>query len=186
MKKFAIFLFAFLYSANAMSEYSGGSAYEIAFQDGGITCQADGFESRIKLAFDILLKLEKLNGKEIDEVKNVLIRNIDADLSTLGHMIANVDKKTILSPMFYEYMEKESARLEKSFQETLGKEKADELDASAKAKSKAFWQYLKKYREENKWALKYKNEKLRTLVEADIELAFNRFIEYGNIYKSRY
>jgi hypothetical protein len=159
------------------------SDYEIAFQDGAISYQAEGFENSIKEAYEILIIVEKLQGKEINEARKLLIKRINAQLHTLGIMIKDIESGSVVSSKLYEYVKRENDRAKKTLKETSAGENYSEPDSRTKSEPNNFWLKLKEEREEKNWKFETKNEKLRILREKNIELALDTFIKYGNILK---
>ncbi|MDH5766347.1 MAG: hypothetical protein OEZ38_10065 [Gammaproteobacteria bacterium] len=183
MKKIVLVLFVLLFCPNVNAEESKKSDYEIAFQDGGIYALADNFENNIQFAYKILIKIEKLQGDEIEEVKDILINSINSNLSTLGHMAEDIEKKSGVSQQLYEHLKKEDERMGKVFEKSLGSKRASELSDKVEADSEKFWKNLKKDRKEKKWDDKYPNEKAKAFMEKQIELALAKLIRHGNIFQ---
>lgn len=166
MNRVILALALIIFSSSAFAQEPRKNDYDACFQDGGIYAQSMCFEENINNDYEVLKKIEKLKGNEIEEVKNLLIRRINAYLNTLGSMIEDIEKGGILSSHFYEYMKKEEQGLPKSF-----------IDETK------FWKNLKDEREMKNWKFKYKNEKMKKLMEKKINLALDTYIKYGNIFK---
>jgi hypothetical protein len=166
MNRIVLALALILFSSSTFAQEPRKNDYAACFQDGGIYAQSMCFEENINNDYEVLKKIEKLKGNEIEEVKYLLIRRINANLHTLGLMIEDIEKGGILSSHFYEYMKKEEQGLPKSF--------IDEIK---------FWKNLKDEREMKNWKFKYKNEKMKKLMEQKINLALDTYIKYGNIFK---
>jgi hypothetical protein len=183
MKKAVLIFTLIFFSSNTFAEDSKISDYERGFNDGSIYYLTDGFENEIRNAYEVLIKIEKMQGKEIDEVKDLLIKRINGNLYSLGSMVADNEKGKLVSPDLYKRLKKEEEQINQTFIEAMGSEKNSELSASVEADIKNFWKSLKKEREEKNWKLKFKNEKNKNLWEKDINFALETFIEYGNIFK---
>jgi hypothetical protein len=166
MSRVILVLALILLSFNTFAQEPRKNDYAACFQDGGIYVQSMCFEENIINDYEVLKKIEKLKGNEIEEVKDLLIRRINANLNTLGSMIEDIEKEGILSSHFYEYIKKEEQRLSKSF-----------IDETK------FWKNFKDEREMKNWKFKYKNEKMKKLMEQKINLALDTYIKYGNIFK---
>lgn len=183
MKKSLWVLIVMQFSFSAFAEESRESDYDIAFLDGGIYMQAKGFEDVIRTSYEVLLKLDKVQCKDLDDAKYYLISRIDANLSTLGSMIEDIEKGKVVSPRLYESQRKEKERMRKVFEETIGSEKANELFAKTKSDSNKFWMTLNKEREEKNWKMMQDNEKVKEIREKKIKLALDTLAIYGNIFE---
>ena len=166
MNRIILALALIIFSSSTFAQEPRKDDYAACFQDGGIYAQSMCFEENINNDYEVLKKIEKLKGNEIEEVKDLLIRRINAYLNTLGSMIEDIEKGGILSSHFYEYIKKEEKGLPKSF--------------IAETK---FWKNLKDEREMKNWKFKYENEKMKKLMEQKINLALDTYIKYGNIFK---
>jgi len=166
MNRIILALALIIFSSSTFAQEPRKNDYAACFQDGGIYAQSMCFEENINNDYEVLKKIEKLKGNEIEEVKDLLIRRINAYLNTLGSMIEDIEKGGILSSHFYEYIKKEEQGLPKSF--------------IAETK---FWKNLKDEREMKNWKFKYENEKMKKLMEQKINLALDTYIKYGNIFK---
>jgi len=166
MNRIILALALIIFSSSTFAQEPRKDDYAACFQDGGIYAQSMCFEENINNDYEVLKKIEKLKGNEIEEVKDLLIRRINAYLNTLGSMIEDIEKGGILSSHFYEYIKKEEQGLPKSF--------------IAETK---FWKNLKDEREMKNWKFKYENEKMKKLMEQKINLALDTYIKYGNIFK---
>jgi len=166
MNRIILALALIIFSSSTFAQEPRKDDYAACFQDGGIYAQSMCFEENINNDYEVLKKIEKLKGNEIEEVKDLLIRRINAYLNTLGSMIEDIEKGGIVSSHFYEYMKKEEQGLPKSF--------------IAETK---FWKNLKDEREMKNWKFKYENEKMKKLMEQKINLALDTYIKYGNIFK---
>jgi hypothetical protein len=190
MKKVVLVFTLILLSSNTFGEDLKISDYERGYNDGTIYLLTDGFENEIRNAYDVLIKIEKMQGKEIDEVKDLLIKRINGNLCSLGSMVADNEKGKLVSPDFYKQLKKEEDQFNQVYNEVYkekkGSDKLAELNASIETDIKNFWKSLKKEREEKNWKLKYKNEKIKNSMEKEIDLALETFIEYGNVFKMEY
>lgn len=183
MNRIVLILALIFLSTNTFAKEPEKYDYASCFEDGGIYAQTMWFEDGIRQNYEVLKKIEKLKGTEIEEVKELLINRINSNLSTLGSMIEDIEKGKILSAQFYEHVKKQNEELEKIFEENLGKEKYSELTSKTDESETKFWRDLKNEREMKNWKVKYKNEKLRVLLEKQIGLALDTYIKYGNIFR---
>jgi hypothetical protein len=181
MSRVILVLALILLSSNTFAQEPGRTDYAACFQDGGIYAQSMCFEDNVKNYYEVLTKIDKLKGNEIEEVKYLLIRRMNANLNTLGSMIEDIEKGGVLSSQFYEYIKKEEQRMSKSFEEILGSEGYSEIVSNIDETQ--FWKKLKNEREMKNWKFKYKNEKMKKLMEQKIELALDTYIKYGNVFK---
>ena len=181
MNRVIIALALILFSSSTFAQESKKTDYEAYFLDGGIYAQSMWFEDSIKNDYEVLKKIEKLRGVEIEEVKDLLIRRINGTLSALGGMIEDIEKGEILSSHFYKYQKKEEQRMSKVFEESLGSKRCSEIMSTLDETK--FWKNLKDEREMKNWKLKHKNKKMINLMEQKIEFALDTYIKYGNIFK---
>jgi len=181
MNRIILALALIIFSSSTFAQEPRKNDYAACFQDGGIYAQSMCFEENINNDYEVLKKIEKLKGNEIEEVKDLLIRRINAYLNTLGSMIEDIEKGGILSSHFYEYIKKEEQRVSKSFKEILGSERYSEIVSNIDETK--FWKNLKDEREMKNWKFKYENEKMKKLMEQKIKLALDTYIKYGNIFK---
>lgn len=186
MKKVVLLFALILISSNIFAGDSKISDYERGFYDGSIYYLTDGWENEIRNSYELLIKIENMQGKEIGEVKDLLIKKINGILYSLGSMVADNEKGKLVSPNFFKQLKKEEEQINQVIIETMGSDKNSELNASVEADIKNFWKNLKKDREEKNWKLKYTNEKIKSSMEKTIDLALDTFIEYGNIFKFEY
>ncbi len=181
MNRVIIALALILFSSSTFAQEAKKTDYAAYFQDGGTYVQSMWFEDSIKNNYEVLKKIEKLKGTEIEEVKDLLIRRINATLYTLGGMIEDIEKGEILSSHFYEYQKNEEQRMSKALEESLGSKKYSEIMSTLDETK--FWKNLKDEREMKNWKLKHKNKKIINRMEQKIELALDTYIKYGNIFK---
>jgi hypothetical protein len=186
MKKAVLIFTLIFFSSNTFAEDSKISDYERGYNDGTIYLLADGYENEIRNAYDVLIKIEKVQGKEIDEVKELLIKRINGNLYSLGSMVADNEKGKLVSPDLYKQLKKEEDQFDQIYKEINGSDKLSEINASLETHIKNYWKSLKKEREGKNWELNYINEKNKNLMEKNIDLALETFIEYGNIFKFEY
>ncbi len=181
MNRAIITLALILFSSSTFAQETKKTDYEAYYLDGGIYAQSMGFEDSIKNNYEVLKKIEKLRGAEIEEVKGLLIRRINGTLNTLGCMIEDIEKGEILSSHFYEYQKKEDQRMSKVFEKSLGSKRYSDIMSTIDETK--FWKNLKDEREMKNWKFKHKNKKIINLMEQKIELALDTYIKYGNIFK---
>ena len=118
MNRVIIALALILFSSSTFAQELKKTDYEAYYLDGAIYAQSMGFEDSIKNNYEVLKKIERLKGAEIEEVKDLLIRRINGTLNTLGCMIEDIEKGEILSSHFYEFQIKEDSS-NRTFSESL-------------------------------------------------------------------
>ena len=171
MNRVIIALALILFSSSTFAQEAKKTDYAAYFQDGGIYAQSMWFEDIIENNYEVLKKIEKLQGTEIEEVKDFLIRRINGTLYTLGGIIEDIEKGEILSSHFYKYQKKEEQRMSKALKESLGSKKYSEIMSTLDETK--FWKNLKDEREMKDWKLKCKNKKMKKSIEQKIKLALD-------------
>jgi hypothetical protein len=176
-----IFLLAFvLISSSVFAEKNEKNDYGAGFVEGSYYMMYKSYEEHIKNDYEVLNKIDKLKGTEIEKVKDQLIDRLNKNLYMIGWTVKDIEGGAI-SDHFFEYMKKEEKRENEAIDKIYGSGHSAEMIKKIKAEIISFWKKLKDDREKNNWKVKNKDDKERNAIEKIINLAFDALIENGGI-----
>ena len=157
--------------------------YEQGFWDGSEYALVVQYELDIYDDYKMLKKLENQKGEGIKEVRDYFIRTLNTTLCTLGHIIEDTDNKKIFSPSFFTFIKEQDEITTRNIEKNIGKKKWAKMEESMES-PEVFWKRLKKEREQNNWKMEIKNEELQKVFEKYVQLALERYIQYGDTFKT--
>lgn len=182
MKKI-LFVIATLFICNyALAQDKVKGTYEEGFNDGGVFFMAERMEDEIVKHYQLLKMLQGIDDEKINSVRERIVVLMNTQLMTLGTIIKDIRSNKVMSPHFNEVVRKELG-LGNEAEVKFNMDTA--LDFGSFFHSKELWKILRDDRKQYGWQQKYENEKVKELMEKDIELALETYSKYGTVFEPR-